>query len=230
MSQSNQATQELRRAQALLPWFVNGSLSAVDEQWLKEWLEYHPEETEIHTELVWLKQTANQVKSSVELPDADHGLDLLLSKIHQEKSIAAEVKRLANRSAQSPRSLWSKFIDLMSSPIMSMGLVALLLVQTGVIKTLLNSKNSPNSIEQSQDLTPLSGSNQPVNGTVLQLTFVPSSTEAQMSKILNNAHAEIVSGPGALGIYVVQVPSSDADRAVKAFEQEKQVIESVRQP
>ena len=51
-----------------------------------------------------------------------------------------------------------------------------------------------------------------------------------MSKILNNAHAEIVSGPGALGIYVVQVPSSDADRAVKAFEQEKQVIESVRQP
>ena len=39
----------------------------------------------------------------------------------------------------------------------------------------------------------------------LQITFQPTATEAQIRELLNQAHARIIDGPGALGVYRIQL-------------------------
>jgi len=51
-----------------------------------------------------------------------------------------------------------------------------------------------------QSYTPL-GEHQPG----IQITFRPSATEAQIREILNQVHARIIDGPGALGIYHIEL-------------------------
>jgi hypothetical protein len=57
--------------------------------------------------------------------------------------------------------------------------------------------------QQSEDITTLSG---PVHGgVVLQISFAPDASEAQIRKVLQSVEGSIIDGPGAIGIYRVRL-------------------------
>ena len=95
---------------------------------------------------------------------------------------------------------------------------AILIAQTAVIAVLLN--------QHTETLRPLSG---PAagQGPLLQVQLRPSATEEQVRELLNAADAQIVAGPGALGIYTIRVADADATRALQRLRAADRIVESV---
>jgi predicted anti-sigma-YlaC factor YlaD len=68
-----------------------------------------------------------------------------------------------------------------------------------------------------QQFTTLSGSGGGATGARLTVMFQPDVTEDAMRQTLLEIEGSIVSGPSALGVYVIQLPTqADNDRAVQA--------------
>lgn len=223
---------ELARVRELLPWFANGSLNDADSRWVSAWLAAHPEETDVHAELAWLKQSALQYKNTVETPAADKGLDVLLARIHAEKATAAQRRAVATDTSED---LWTKLKSWFATPAFGLSMAALLLVQTGVIGLLMRHTPAPTetpSSSQSQTMTPLSGGQvaAPAGMALLQVTFLPTATERDIRATLNNAQAQIISGPSSLGVYVLAVPAAELEKSQNALRGQSQVIESVSRP
>jgi anti-sigma factor RsiW len=67
-----------------------------------------------------------------------------------------------------------------------------------------------------EPITPLGGP--PPAGIVLQVRFVPTATEAQIREALQEVDGTIVSGPGAVGIYRVELdlPPDTEDQQIQA--------------
>ncbi len=61
--------------------------------------------------------------------------------------------------------------------------------------------------------TTLSGSEAPVSGAVLSVSFAPETTVEQVGQILKGVGGRIVSGPSANGIYAVELPVKPDRRA-----------------
>lgn len=50
-------------------------------------------------------------------------------------------------------------------------------------------------------------------GAALEVTFAAEATEAGIREALWSVNARIVDGPSAIGVYTVQIPAADGDRA-----------------
>jgi hypothetical protein len=64
--------------------------------------------------------------------------------------------------------------------------------------------------------TTLSGPPGSTEGVRLTIMFQPSVTEGAMRQALLEIEGTVVSGPSALGVYIVQIPARDDDRAIQA--------------
>jgi hypothetical protein len=66
--------------------------------------------------------------------------------------------------------------------------------------------------------TTLSGPPGATSGVRLTIMFQPSVTEEAMRQALLDIEGNVVSGPSALGVYIVQIPATpDDDRAIQAL-------------
>ena len=243
MSESIVTAAELERVHALLPWLANGSLNAEDARWLRNWLTVHADDApDIHAELAWLKRTSTQYNESIKMPDAERGLDSLLTRIHADKNVAAQLRRDAHAAhAEEKQGMFTWMKHMLSSPAFGLGVAAIALVQTGVIGVLLRTTPvvTPPSVSPSthtptqvQDLTPLSGTggNVPQHAALLQITFMPNIKETDMRRALSEVGAQIVAGPSALGVYTIAVPLNEVDAALKHLQDNARTIESVHRP
>lgn len=77
----------------------------------------------------------------------------------------------------------------------SLAAAAIVIVIQGIV--LMNLFYQPASI------TPLGGSS--MGGIVLQVKFSPNATEQQIRDLLQKTHGSLVGGPGALGVYRIQL-------------------------
>jgi hypothetical protein len=217
---------------ALLPWLAAGSLPASDVQRIERWLaEQGDAADDVRDELAWLRVTAGQVKAGVQLPSADLGLDQLLRRVRADESPAdspAESPVRSPTGAPAPRPLpvpggWRDALRRWwETPARGWALGGLTLAQAAVIAVLL--WQPPGS-----DQEPLSDPRLPALGdaVLLQVTFAPTATEAQIRAALQQARATLVGGPGALGLYTVAVPRANAAAATAALQQQAGVVESV---
>jgi hypothetical protein len=94
----------------------------------------------------------------------------------------------------------------------------MLLAQAAVIGYLVHERNAA--------LAPLSGQ-PPASGELLQVVFKADATERDIRGLLASVDAELVGGPGALGVYTIRVPAGRADAAAAALRGRADVVESV---
>jgi hypothetical protein len=153
----------------------------------------------LRAEFDWLKSVQTQIQNE-ELVLPQHGLDKLMQRITAEQT-APSVRASA----------WLK-------PAFAIA-ASLLVVQTVVMSYLLTHRESA--------LESLSGP--VVSGAILQITFRPGVTEQQLRGLLIANQAEIISGPGALGIYRVRVSEERVQQVISALQKQSDIIESVRQ-
>lgn len=197
--------QELRD---LLPWYVNRTLDAATSEEIDLLAGRSPL---VRAEVLWLGQLRSQVRQfrdqAEQRPD-DAGLDTLLALIHAEDT--GKVVRLRGR--------WNAWLAEPRQLSVASLAAAVVLAQAALIGTLLM-RPAP------ETLTPLSGE-APAGGELLQVTFKPKATEAQIRGLLAGLRAEVVSGPGALGVYTLRVPEGQGPAALARLRGDRAIIES----
>jgi anti-sigma factor RsiW len=134
-------------------------------------------------EVEYLKALRSQVKATSDLsPYGELGLKRLLSDIKKE--------------AQTPR----RFAFQRWQPALAIAASLIIILQSLILY---------NYWQQSKAITPLSG---PVHkGVVLQVSFAPDASEAQIRKVLQSVEGSIIDGPGAIGIYRVRLNLTTED-------------------
>ncbi|MFS2033496.1 hypothetical protein ACEN8I_05660 [Polaromonas sp. CT11-55] len=197
--------QELRD---LLPWHVNHTLDADTCQEVEALAGRSPL---VRAEIHWLEQLRSQIRQfrdeAEQRPD-DAGLDMLLAMIHAED--AGKLVRLRGR--------WNAWLAAPRRYSVAGLAAAVVLAQAALIGALLQR-------EAPETLTPLSGETA-AGGELLQVTFKPRATEAQIRGLLAGLRAEIVSGPGALGVYTVRVPEGQGQPVLASLRGSSAIVES----
>jgi hypothetical protein len=208
----------------LLPWYVNGTLS-IDERFEMEfWLAVS---AKCRTELAYVVALASEVKrTSLPLAQRDEaaGLAQLMARVHAQDSGKLALRTIGGagvkRALQNAMAKWHKQAIAIAA--------ALAIVQTGVLV---------NSVYQAQDnsvIKPLGaavgtsvGDGTSVRKTaLLQVTFRASASEAQIRGLLDKLGAEIISGPGALGVYSLKIASERGDATLTALRNAQDVVDS----
>jgi hypothetical protein len=213
-------SRELNRVRELLPWYANGTLAPEQLAFIHAWLERnmsrHPD---INAELVWLRRTASQLQSQPAPQASDAGLPDLLRRIAQEQATQRQPKPWGARLTA-----WINQMLGVRSPALAFGVAAVLCVQAGIIGILL--------MQSPAEQMPLSGAPHSVAApkgiVLLTVAFQPHATELAMRTVLSHAHAQILAGPSALGLYTVAVPSAEADVRIAQLQQASEVVESVQ--
>ena len=171
----------------VLPWYINGTLSAEERIEVKLHLEQC---AQCHAEYEWLIDLQAKMQSLPMEFDAEAAWEKVKQKT-RESDKAGNVVGFPRRFDR-----WMK-------PALAIA-ATLLVIQAGVIGMLL--QRAPGVI------TTLSGSAE--GRGVLQIVFKPDTTELELRQALGSVQGQIIAGPGALGIYEVRVAPQGVDQAI----------------
>jgi hypothetical protein len=187
---------EHESVQKLLPWFVNGTLSAHESGLV----EAHISECdECHADLTLERQLAHDIATMPR--NADDGWNALQSRLAIEapRHVARGSYRLLRRAVPLG---WAMAGSLAASVAVAMA---------------VRQNNVPEKTFHTLGSAPAAA-----GGEVIVL-FRPDTTENQMRVILSAQDARLVDGPTAAGAYVLRI-DGDAARAIEALRQSNQIV------
>ena len=174
------AVDNKRDAGQLLPWYVNNTLTPSERDWVELKLR---DDKLLHDEVEFLRALRSSVRQASQTSPGELGLRRLQRRVAEE--------RRQQTKPQSPRSpvVWWR-------PALAAA-VLVIFVQSGLLVDMWDSSNKGG-------YTPLGESVQGV-GAVLQVTFAPDATEAEMRRVIREVGGELVGGPGAMGVYRIRL-------------------------
>lgn len=194
---------ERNDARELLDWYANGTLAPEARAAVERLLAESPA---ARAELEWLRALRRDLPATLAIPAGDLGEARLLQRIAVERA-GPKVVELPRR-AERPR--WF-------APAFALA-ASLLVAQAALIGYLVHERDAA--------LAPLSGA-PAAGGDLLQVVFKPDAAERDLRALLAANGAELVGGPGALGVYTVRVPAGRADAAAAALRARTDLVESV---
>ncbi len=184
----------------LLPWFVNHTLDPSQQRDVIAHLKHC---RRCQQEVAWLKRVRQGIKATTEVSPGDLGLKRLLRRVGKAKQ--ADQRHLRPKGWG-----WRSAVAIAASLV--------IVVQAGL---LINQWFGPAAIK------PLAGPS--AEGPVLQITFLPTATEAQIRETVRAVGGSFAGGPSAIGVYQIRVnvPRTDRNAAqlmVDALRQKKDIV------
>ncbi len=200
MSRTALPPDEWQRFQELLPWYANRTLGAAERREMDRWI---AASAECRAELKEVMALAWQIQNETVTVDEKAGLDKLMAMVRAKET--GKLVSLPRPAADAPRapSRWYK-------PALAIA-AAVTLIQAGAILLFQLHEETPTVVR------PLGVSAPAANTTLIQATFHGKVTESEARGLFAKVGAEIVSGPGALGIYTVKVPTANAETVLAAL-------------
>jgi hypothetical protein len=190
-------------ADALLPWFVNGTLEG-DELALVQ--RHLGECLRCQQEVEWLRELHAACIAGEAMPGASAAFRNLRRQLEEPREGRDSTARL--RSSRGRGRMWSRWA------------IAAQLVVIAVLATLLLAGTDGPALYRT-----LGAKNATVPATgSLVVVFDPATTEADVQRILRGAGARIVDGPTQANAYVLEVSSGQTDRAAQAIRAERAVL------
>ena len=189
----------------LLPWFVNETLSTEEQRTVEEHLETCPQ---CQQEIELLQKMRTHVKDIRTESPGEFGLNRLLNTVRNDRTVAAPPP---------PSSRWWQTGFAIAASLIIF-IQAGLLIDTWYI---------------SKPMIPLSGSQE--HELVLQVSFSPTTTEAQIRDVITAVHGRFIDGPSSLGIYRIRLDKSGTSRestinsAIQHLRQQTEIILHVTQ-
>ncbi len=213
MSMKNQANKNEHETIAeLLPWLVNGTLSAKESKRVEAHLQHCDQcRNQVNQLHVVNKQVAEQ-KSKWQ-PSSAHF-----------SSILSEVERLepaVPKQKKTKRKSWSVFFqNLLQTPTPVRWTLALESVAIIALLTVWNispQMGLPSDSELYQTLSD-SPQNKPTsNMSRIRLLLNDAMTTADLTKLLQQTDAQIRQGPSALGLFIIEVPQQRVKQSLEIF-------------
>jgi hypothetical protein len=235
------AASDLSRVQALLPLHAQGLLQGEQLTFMHDWLEHNMAQyPEMKAELAWLGTTSTQLKEEsakhvrAAQPQLDAGLNSLMGRIAAEQaSLASGAAPVPRRAAPEQKNWIAEISDWFSRALgagsrgFAMGAAVLVLGQAGVIGALLVNEPAQQTVLSGEGNTTAGNAAAGDAVTALTVAFNPTATESEISQALIRAKAQLISGPSALGLYSVSVPTAQLDDSVATLRAATEVVESV---
>ena len=169
----------------LLPWLVNETLSTEERHAVEQHLEACPQ---CMQEIALLQKMRTHVKEIHTESPGEFGLNRLLSTVRNDQTVTEAPQ-------QNSSQWWKTGFAIAASLIIF--IQAGLLIDTWYI---------------SKPMIPLSGPQE--HRLVLQVSFTPTTTEAQIRDAITAVHGRFIDGPSSLGIYRIRL--DDKGTASKA--------------
>lgn len=179
------------RFQELLPFYVNGTLSADDRRWMDEFMAAHPT---ARAELEFFRALQVDIQESAPRVPATIGLAKTMKLIRGDQPTWSE--RIS-----------AFFGNFGMRPAMALTL-AVVAVQAGVIMNMaLKQQHEEESYIRSGTTVPAA------EGPVLKVSFASEAKEADVRYALIDVQGSIADGPTQLGDYYVRVPAGTEQAA-----------------
>jgi hypothetical protein len=183
-----------QRFAELLPWYVNGSIDAADRAWVDSYLRDHPE---ARAELAWFESLQTRIKETIPAVPATIGLARAMHLIRGDRPTVAE--RIS-----------AFFGGLGMRPAMALSLLAIIVVQGGVIANMMSQAR-----EDAVEMRAMRAQNVE-EGPLVKVNFTPDARESDIRMLLVSVQGTLAGGPGQLGDYYVRVPAGkEAQAAAK---------------
>lgn len=187
-----------RQFEELLPWFVNGTLTRQDQEWMEGYLKAHPE---AGTELRLTQALQARVQASVPQTAPDLGMDRLLHRIRSEQAMTRKPESTPGLLER----IGALFGGFKFTPAFA-GAAALVVVQGAVIGGLMMQLDEAHeSVKQAEyralNVQPGAAASTPL----LRISFKAKTTEEDMRALLGKLGGSFVGGPTAFGDYLVLV-------------------------
>lgn len=167
----------------LLPWYVNGTLSEAERQRVESYLE---SSAEARQELAFLEGLRGRVK------DMDYGNtpgEMGLKRLQRE---IARDRPAAHHAARTAPGWWRPAAIAAS---------LVIAIQAGILMQTLTGGG---------DIVPAGGE---IEGVVLQASFAPDATEAEIRALLQAVDGSLVDGPGEIAVYRIRLNDVDPEDA-----------------
>lgn len=180
---STSTTQHQEHPDELLPWFVNQSLT--DQE--REQVEVHLQSCgRCQAEVELLRGMRAEVKQGVADSPGESGLNRLLAEVQKDKAGSEQISK--------PMPEWWRTGLAIAASLIIMTQAGLLI----------------DAWYFSKPMVPLAGPQE--QGVVLQLSFTPTTTEADIRQIILGVKGTFVGGPGPLGIYRIRLEQAPEDK------------------
>lgn len=202
---------EFSRQQAaeLLPWYANGTLAADQHAQVEDWL---ARDAGLRSELEFLRKAGAVLRETADRPAAS-SVGRFLDRVAADQIEGGTGGGVVGIGrARRPLSNAGKWAFALAAGVM--------LAQAIVIGSLVTRDTDQGILE------PLSGTPQGARPN-LQATFVESVAEIEIRALLAEVNAQIVSGPGALGVYGLRVPPAQLDAAERRLREASGIVASV---
>ena len=235
--------EDIRRACALLPRYADGSIDSLDSIWLADWLTAHQVQVpEMITELHWLCQThkKNQHHTPARALATNPNIDSLLTRppLGDNTSVATlQAQALHSLPATTPTTpaakpqlthpaaptwwmtLQTSLRHFYSKQRLATVFVIGFALQILLIAATVTWRSSQAQQARQQVLPPITRDViAPAGSVLLNISFLPDSSEQAIRSQLTTAHATIIAGPTALGIYTLSVPADKATIALQTLQ------------
>ncbi len=190
----------------LLPWFVNETISTEEQHRVEQHLETCPQ---CQQEITLLQKIRTHVKEIHTESPGEFGLNRLLTRVRNDRT-------LSESPQHPPTQRWQSWLAIAASLIIF--IQAGLLIDTWYI---------------SKPMVPLSGPQE--GGIVLQVSFIPTTTEAQIREVITAVHGRFIDGPSSLGIYRIRLDDTEnsskatVDRTIQHLRQKTEIILHITQ-
>jgi len=197
------------RFSELLPWYVNGTLSEEDRQWMENYLREHPA---AQAEVAWYRSLKEQINDNAPKVPATIGLAKTMQLIRGDQPTIAEritafLGGFGLRPATSGRSGASASAFSLR-PALALGLLAVVAIQAGVIATMMGTRGADEAALMR------AGRTVPAEeGPLLKVNFAPDAREADIRLLLVSVQGTLAGGPGQLGDYFIRVPTGKEQAA-----------------
>jgi hypothetical protein len=190
-------------ADALLPWFVNGTLDDDELAFVQKHLGRC---ASCQREVEWLRELHAACIVGEADPEASRALRQLRRRLEERPKTRGPVARLRNLWDQNrPWSRW--VIATQLAVIVALGFWILPAYDEAPLYRTLGSSNAA---------APAAGN--------LVVVFDPATTVADLRRILHDAGARIVDGPTQANAYVLDVPAQRKDQALQALRAERAAV------
>lgn len=187
---------------ALLPWYVNGTL----EDGEREYVRIHLEEcAQCRQEAVWLRDLHAACRTAKSVPGATDPLRHLRRQLDTRSTKRGLPARL--RHAWEGSNRWTRWG----------GAASLVLIVVALATPVLREAGEPALYRT------LGASTTTASGSLV-VVFDPATTEAELRRVLREADARLVNGPTRSNAYILEIPIAKRQDALRTLRSERAVV------
>jgi hypothetical protein len=213
---------DFNRARQLIPGFLKKTLADDDKAWMTQFIETLPEQPEsmfrqFKDEMAWVALSQAQLSAATPAFDVQAGWKNMETQLDQHTTQTAPTprKNLGDLLQALAQAKFGMLIEFWRRPMVGVLASGMIVAQMGLLAALV--RYTGHSGTQENVVVPASGASSVAGAVLFSVVFKDAASSKEIRELLEANQAQVVGGPGAIGVWVISVPKEKLLDAAKAF-------------